>query len=157
MLYLKVVNSVVMNHVTISDGCSIQGSVICSNAQLQERVVLKDCQVFMLTHTTLLTNYFSLIIFMALHSRLEQGSLSLLAANTRASSWQKKRDNNLNYVLTTWSSHCASFQILDRVLMVGFNEGSLMMTLYEQDYEKEDSWRIEKFWTPCYLPRGISE
>ncbi|RVW22020.1 RNA polymerase II C-terminal domain phosphatase-like 4 [Vitis vinifera] len=126
---VKVVNSVVMNHVTISDGCSIQGSVICSNAQLQERVVLKDCQ----------------------------GSLSLLAANTRASSWQKKRDNNLNYVLTTWSSHCASFQILDRVLMVGFDEGSLMMTLYEQDYEKEDSWRIEKFWTPCYLPRGISE
>ena len=56
MLCLKVVNSVVMNHVTISDGCSIQGSVICSNAQLQERVVLKDCQVFMLTHTTLLTN-----------------------------------------------------------------------------------------------------
>jgi translation initiation factor eIF-2B subunit gamma len=40
-----VVNSVVMNHVTIGDGCSIQGSVICSNAQLQERAVLKDCQV----------------------------------------------------------------------------------------------------------------
>ncbi|KAH9741830.1 NTP transferase domain-containing protein [Citrus sinensis] len=40
-----VVNSVVMNHVTIGDGCSIQGSVICSNAQLQERVALKDCQV----------------------------------------------------------------------------------------------------------------
>ena len=63
VLYLKVVNSVVMNHVTISDGCSIQGSVICSNAQLQERVVLKDCQVFMLTHTTLLTNYFSVSLF----------------------------------------------------------------------------------------------
>ncbi|XP_044483373.1 translation initiation factor eIF-2B subunit gamma isoform X1 [Mangifera indica] len=42
---VKVVNSIVMNHVTIGDGCSIQGSVICSNAQLQERVVLKDCQV----------------------------------------------------------------------------------------------------------------
>ncbi|CAK7330731.1 unnamed protein product [Dovyalis caffra] len=42
---VKVVNSVVMNHVTIGDGCSIQGSVICSNAQLQERAVLKDCQV----------------------------------------------------------------------------------------------------------------
>uniref|UniRef100_A0A5B7AAY6 Translation initiation factor eIF2B subunit gamma n=1 Tax=Davidia involucrata TaxID=16924 RepID=A0A5B7AAY6_DAVIN len=42
---VKVVNSVVMNHVTIGDGCSIQGSVICSNVQLQERVVLKDCQV----------------------------------------------------------------------------------------------------------------
>ncbi|KAG5222984.1 hypothetical protein OIU76_020335 [Salix suchowensis] len=42
---VKVVNSVVMNHVTIGDGCSIHGSVICSNAQLQERAVLKDCQV----------------------------------------------------------------------------------------------------------------
>ncbi|XP_020215641.1 translation initiation factor eIF-2B subunit gamma [Cajanus cajan] len=42
---VKVVNSVVMNHVTIGDSCSIQGSVICSNVQLQERVVLKDCQV----------------------------------------------------------------------------------------------------------------
>ncbi|PON74137.1 Nucleotidyl transferase domain containing protein [Parasponia andersonii] len=42
---VKVVNSIVMNHVTIGDGCSIQGSVICSNVQLQERVVLKDCQV----------------------------------------------------------------------------------------------------------------
>lgn len=43
--HVKVVNSVVMNHVTIGDGCVIQGSVICSNVQLQERVVLKDCQV----------------------------------------------------------------------------------------------------------------
>ncbi|KAJ6310181.1 hypothetical protein OIU76_014997 [Salix suchowensis] len=42
---VKVVNSVIMDHVTIGDGCSIQGSVICSNAQLQERSVLKDCQV----------------------------------------------------------------------------------------------------------------
>ncbi|KAF4378472.1 hypothetical protein G4B88_027532, partial [Cannabis sativa] len=42
---VKVVNSIVMNHVTIGDGCSIQGSVICSNVQLQERVILKDCQV----------------------------------------------------------------------------------------------------------------
>ncbi|MFQ6625264.1 hypothetical protein Gotur_005116, partial [Gossypium turneri] len=42
--HVKVVNSVVMNHVTIGDGCIIQGSVICSNVQLQERVVLKDCQ-----------------------------------------------------------------------------------------------------------------
>ncbi|KAL9333853.1 hypothetical protein Peur_073992 [Populus x canadensis] len=42
---VKVVNSVIMNHVTIGDGCSIQGSVICSNAQLEERAVLKDCQV----------------------------------------------------------------------------------------------------------------
>ncbi|KAH0462449.1 hypothetical protein IEQ34_010024 [Dendrobium chrysotoxum] len=42
---VKIFNSVVMNHVTIEDGCFIQGSVICNNAQLQERVVLKDCQV----------------------------------------------------------------------------------------------------------------
>lgn len=42
---VKVVNSVIMNHITIGDGCSIQGSVICSNAQLQDRVVLRDCQV----------------------------------------------------------------------------------------------------------------
>ncbi|XVF69457.1 hypothetical protein PTKIN_Ptkin11bG0083600 [Pterospermum kingtungense] len=43
--HVKVVNSVVMNYVTIGDGCIIQGSVICSNVQLQELVVLKDCQV----------------------------------------------------------------------------------------------------------------
>lgn len=48
LLCMQVVNSVVMNHVTIGDGCSIQGSVICSNVQLQERVVLKDCQVLFL-------------------------------------------------------------------------------------------------------------
>ncbi|KAF8039641.1 hypothetical protein BT93_B1999 [Corymbia citriodora subsp. variegata] len=42
---VKIFNSIVMNHVTIGDGCSIHGSVICSNVQLQERVVLKDCQV----------------------------------------------------------------------------------------------------------------
>ncbi|KAH6814276.1 transferases/nucleotidyltransferase [Perilla frutescens var. frutescens] len=42
---VKIVNSVVMNHVSIADGCSIQGSIICSNVQLQERAVLKDCQV----------------------------------------------------------------------------------------------------------------
>ncbi|KAL0285300.1 UNVERIFIED_CONTAM: Translation initiation factor eIF-2B subunit gamma [Sesamum calycinum] len=40
-----IANSVVLNHVTIGDGCSIQGSIICSNVQLQERAVLKDCQV----------------------------------------------------------------------------------------------------------------
>ncbi|CAA2990671.1 translation initiation factor eIF-2B subunit gamma-like [Olea europaea var. sylvestris] len=42
---VKVVSSVIMDHITIGDGCSIQGSVICSNVQLQERVILKDCQV----------------------------------------------------------------------------------------------------------------
>ncbi|XP_023530393.1 translation initiation factor eIF-2B subunit gamma-like isoform X2 [Cucurbita pepo subsp. pepo] len=42
---VKIANSIVMDHVTIGDGCSIQGSVICSNVQLQERAVLRDCQV----------------------------------------------------------------------------------------------------------------
>ena len=46
---IQVANSVIMNHVTIGDGCSIQGSVICSNVQLQERVNLKDCQVISLS------------------------------------------------------------------------------------------------------------
>lgn len=45
VLWMQVVNSVVMNHVSIGDCCSIQGSVICSNVQLQERAVVKDCQV----------------------------------------------------------------------------------------------------------------
>lgn len=39
-----------MDHVTIADGCSIQGSVICSNVQLQERAVLRDCQVIIHNH-----------------------------------------------------------------------------------------------------------
>ncbi|XP_066386686.1 uncharacterized protein [Miscanthus floridulus] len=42
---VKIVNSVVMNHVVMEDGCHIQGSVVCNNVQLQERAVLKDCQV----------------------------------------------------------------------------------------------------------------
>jgi ADP-glucose pyrophosphorylase len=37
---MQVVNSVVMNHVTIGGFCSIQGSVICSNVQLEERAIL---------------------------------------------------------------------------------------------------------------------
>lgn len=44
-LILQIVNSVVMDHATIGDGCTVQGSVICSNVQLQERATLKDCQV----------------------------------------------------------------------------------------------------------------
>lgn len=42
---LQIVNSIVMNHVTIEDSCTIQGSVISSNVQIQERASLKDCQV----------------------------------------------------------------------------------------------------------------
>lgn len=34
-----------MNHASIEDGCTVQGSVICSNVQLQEGCVLRDCQV----------------------------------------------------------------------------------------------------------------
>lgn len=41
-----------MDHVTIGDGCSIQASVICSNVQLQDRVVLKDCQVKFLSQSS---------------------------------------------------------------------------------------------------------
>ena len=44
----QIVNSVVMNHVVIEDGCHIQGSVVCNNVQFQERAVLKDCQVCVL-------------------------------------------------------------------------------------------------------------
>lgn len=51
---LQIVNSVVMNHVTIGDGCSVQGSVVCSNVQLQERATLRDCQV---SHSG--TNYYT--------------------------------------------------------------------------------------------------
>ncbi|KAJ0714303.1 putative nucleotidyl transferase domain, nucleotide-diphospho-sugar transferase [Helianthus annuus] len=42
---VKIVNSVIMNHVTIGDGCSIQGTIISSNVQLQERALLRDCQI----------------------------------------------------------------------------------------------------------------
>jgi translation initiation factor eIF-2B subunit gamma len=55
---MQVVNSVVMNHVTIGDFCSIQGSVICSNVQLQERAILKDCQVICVSFSQF-SRYFS--------------------------------------------------------------------------------------------------
>jgi translation initiation factor eIF-2B subunit gamma len=42
---VKIINSVVMDYVTVEDGCTIQNSVICSNVNLQERCSLKDCQV----------------------------------------------------------------------------------------------------------------
>ncbi|KAF3333102.1 Translation initiation factor eIF-2B subunit gamma [Carex littledalei] len=42
---VAIVNSIIMNHVTIEDNCTIQGSVISSNVQIQERASLKDCQV----------------------------------------------------------------------------------------------------------------
>ena len=45
MIFLQILNSVVMNHVSIEDGCTVQGAVICSNVLLQEGCVLRDCQV----------------------------------------------------------------------------------------------------------------
>ena len=41
LLVNKIVNSVMMNHVMIDDGCLIQGSIVCSSAHLQEWATLK--------------------------------------------------------------------------------------------------------------------
>ena len=93
--FAQVVNSIVMNHVTIGDGCSIQGSVICSNVQLQERAVLKDCQVrfslflSFLYHLQLLSYYY----YIALHPRLAQALWSLLATSSKGRSWLRKRND----------------------------------------------------------------
>jgi len=38
-------SSVIGDNVTIEDGCHIQNSIVCSNAVLQERCSLRDCQV----------------------------------------------------------------------------------------------------------------
>ena len=84
-----------MNHVTIGDGCTIQGSVICSNVQLQERAVLKDCQVrfslslSFLYHLQLLSYYY----YIALHPRLAQALWSLLATSSKGRSWLRKRND----------------------------------------------------------------
>lgn len=73
-----------MNHVTIGDGCSIQGSVICSNVQLQERVVLKDCQVINLSFSLsfaclrLASNCYT-----ALHFRLVQAVWLMLTLRAK--------------------------------------------------------------------------
>ena len=69
---LQIVNSVVMNHVVIEDGCHIQGSVVCNNVQLQERAVLKDCQVLssVLPVAELASNIFHCVIaFLGLFNR----------------------------------------------------------------------------------------
>jgi len=90
-----------MNHVTIGDGCSIQGSVICSNAQLEERAVLKDCQVISpsLPNSSLSHSYartaqfhvFSIFSFFCLCSRLEQVLWLPQAVSTRESLWLENK------------------------------------------------------------------
>lgn len=42
---VKIMNSVLMNYVTVEDGSVIQGCIISSNVHLQERANLRDCQV----------------------------------------------------------------------------------------------------------------
>jgi translation initiation factor eIF-2B subunit gamma len=42
---VKVINSVIMDGVTIGDGAHIQNSVLCVRAVVQDRASLKDCQV----------------------------------------------------------------------------------------------------------------
>jgi len=42
---VKVINCVIMDDVTVGDGCHIQNCIICSGAVVQERCSLKDCQV----------------------------------------------------------------------------------------------------------------
>lgn len=41
----KIINSVLLDNVTVGEGCHLQNSVICSGATLCDRVTLKDCQV----------------------------------------------------------------------------------------------------------------
>lgn len=42
---VKVINCVLMDGVTVADGCHIQNSILCNGATVQERCTLKDCQV----------------------------------------------------------------------------------------------------------------
>lgn len=82
-----------MNHVTIGDGCSIQGSVVCSNVQLQERVVLKDCQVtssLSLSHSPRYA--FACIVYMEVRSRLEPALWSQPAASAKGRHWPRKKN-----------------------------------------------------------------
>lgn len=116
-LLLQVANSVIMNHVTIADGCSIQGSVICSNVQLQERVVLKDCQVISLSLSLMRACGWFIIIRLhfALQSRLEQVLWLLLGASAKGRLWLRKRNDTRgspcvgrNLVISFWN--CALLQ-----------------------------------------------
>ncbi|KAJ8450579.1 hypothetical protein Cgig2_020216 [Carnegiea gigantea] len=98
---VKIANSVVMNHVTIADGCSIQGSVICSTVQLQERVILRDCQVMpcplilsLLPLLPIVTHPFpsiALNLDSLIQPRWEQVLWSPLVVNTKGNLWQRKR------------------------------------------------------------------
>eukprot|EP00958_Prasinococcus_capsulatus_P011327 scaffold1124_cov361-Prasinococcus_capsulatus_cf.AAC.8 len=42
---MQVINSVVMDHVTLDDFCVIQNCIVCSGAHLHEKANLRDCQV----------------------------------------------------------------------------------------------------------------
>lgn len=92
----QVVNSVVMNHVTIADGCTIQNSVICSNVQLQERVVLKDCQVSNQDLFLVLPFAFSYVVAgiskYVLYLRLVQILLLPLGVSAKGRRWPRKKN-----------------------------------------------------------------
>lgn len=101
-----------MNHVTIADGCSIQGSVICSNVQLQERVVLKDCQVISLSLSLMRACGWFIIIRLhfALQSRLEQVLWLLLGVSAKGRLLLRKRNDTRgspcvgrNLVISFWN------------------------------------------------------
>lgn len=89
-----------MNHVTIGDGCSIQNSIICSNVQLQDRVVLKDCQVSILFWGSLSLPLFPSCLmqrlvshyYVCLPSRLVQVLWLLLEVSAKGRRWLRKRN-----------------------------------------------------------------
>lgn len=117
---MQVVNSVVMNHVTIGESCSIQGSVICSNVQLQERAVLKDCQVICFTSRNFSWLQFELECDIACLGRLEQVLWSLLVVSARGRSWLRNESGMWKWrlgkyiakwllfcLIIAWSKFCA--------------------------------------------------
>ncbi|KAJ1978853.1 Translation initiation factor eIF-2B subunit gamma [Dimargaris cristalligena] len=42
---VKIVNSVLMDYITVEDGAKLDGCVICNNAKIQAKAQLKDCEV----------------------------------------------------------------------------------------------------------------
>ncbi|KAJ1972197.1 Translation initiation factor eIF-2B subunit gamma [Dimargaris xerosporica] len=43
--YVKIVNSVLMDYVTVEDGAKLDGCVICTNAKVLSKAQLKDCEI----------------------------------------------------------------------------------------------------------------
>jgi len=41
----KVINSVLQDGVVVGDGCIVQNSTLCCNAKVEEKAIVKDCQV----------------------------------------------------------------------------------------------------------------